>query len=210
MTIRHAVSYHGWMADLPDGYEAELERALHRRGDPMTAREFLSVLAEVSGVATEPLSAGERAFLLDNTDLTEADLSSAGHHEAQLRIAASRVNSVSVLEEGSLSTAQVAALLGRDEANVRRSRLKGDLYSPSAGTPGQSLRFPAWQFVEGRVVPGLRQIIPVMPAYYHPLSIRRFMTTPNDELDGLSPVQWLSQGGPTAVVVRLADELGYE
>ena len=113
------------------------------------------------------------------------------------------------IRDSSLTTADVAALLGRAESNVRRSRLKGDLYGPTE-TTGRTLRFPRWQFVDGHVVPGLRQIIPAFPRYYHPLSIQRFMLTPHEDLDGRSPRDWLLREGPVAVVAELADELGYE
>lgn len=177
----------------------------------MTAEDFLAVLQEVEGGPTEALTAGERAFLLADTDLTEADLSPNGRAATLVALTQGRVAANMAVADGSLTTAQVAELLGRAEANVRRSRLNGDLYAPEPSAAGRTLRFPRWQFSDGgRVTPGLRQVLAALPVYLHPLSVEKFMTDGNDELDGQSPVQWLTGGGPVDPVVRLAEELGYE
>lgn len=191
-------------------FESRVDRALHRRGDPMSTDDFLAVLEEVTSIAVEPLTAGERDFLMNNTDLTETDLSSRGHTTAHLQVLAGQARSRALLNENSLSTAEVAALLGRAPANVRRSRLEGDLYSPGSGTPGQSLRFPRWQFVGNSPLRGLRKVMRAFPSHLHPLSIERFMTTPNQELENMTPVEWLASDGDADVVAKVADELGYE
>lgn len=191
-------------------FESEVDRALHRRGDPMSAHDFLAVLEEVTSIAVEPLTSGEHDFLMENTDLQASDLSSEGHRSTNIRILAGQARSRLDLRENSLSTAEVATLLGRDPANIRRSRLDGALYSPGSGVPGQSLRFPRWQFVDGSPVPGLRKVIPAFPAHFHPLSIERFMLTANKELENMPPVEWLAMGGNPEAVAVLADELGYE
>lgn len=163
---------------------------------------------ETSDVGTEPLTQGEREFLLDNTDLTEADLTREGRAAAQEALARSRAQSEDHFTETALTTAEVAELLGRDPAGIRRSKVSGDLYAP-VGHKGTTLLFPAWQFAGRHVVPGLRQIIPAFPRFFHPLSIEHFMTAPNEELNDLSPVQWLVQGGAVRDVVVLVDALGY-
>lgn len=191
-------------------FESRVDRALHRRGDPMSAEDFLAVLEEVTSITVEPLTAGERDFLMKNTDLTEADLGSRGHATTHLRVLAGQTRSRVLLNENSLTTAEVAALLGREPANVRRSRLEGDLYSPGSGVPGQSLRFPRWQFVGGSPVRGLRKVLRAFPSHFHPLSIERFMTAPNEELENMTPVEWLDSDGDADVVAKVADELGYE
>lgn len=191
-------------------FESKVDRALHRRGDPMSTHEFLAVLEEITSIAAEPLTAGEHDFLLENTDLEEADLGSGGRVTTNLRIFAGQAKSRATLKENSLSTAEVAALTGRDPANVRRSRLEGALYSPGVGVPGQSLLFPHWQFVEGAPLPGLRMVIPAFPTHFHPLSIERFMTTEHEDLEAMTPVAWLAMGGTPEAVAALADELGYE
>jgi hypothetical protein len=199
------------MAGPLSDYETELQDALHRRGDPMTLRDFLAVLQEIGGGPTEALSAGERSFLLTHTDLAEDDLSADARRASLLMVAKGRAAAAAAVAQESLTTGEVAALLGRAEANVRRSRLNGDLYAPDPGVAGRALRFPRWQFTDdGGVVPGLRRIIAALPLHLHPLSVETFMTTGSHALGGQSPVRWLADGGPVEPVVRMADELGYE
>lgn len=187
----------------------ELGDALRKHGASMTPQAFLDVLREVSGGSSEHLTAGERDFLLASGDLTEEDLTEDALTESLIYAAKSRTAAEDTVIADSYATAEVAELLDRAESNVRRSRLQGDLYGP-AETTGRTLHFPRWQFVEGTVVPGLRQIIPALPRYWHPLSVERFMETPHEDLDGLAPVRWLTSGGSIAAVAELADEQGHE
>lgn len=193
------------------GYAEELGHALHRRGYTMSQQDLLAALREVEGFSAEELPADERMFLLQNTDLKEEDLTPEARDTAQLAITRNRIAAEFEVADTALTTRQVAGLLHRAEANVRRSRLNGDLYATHAGGAGTSLRFPRWQFTEdGRVVPGLREIIPAFPRHYHPLSIESFMTTETDELDGFRPVTWLLDGGPAGPLIALVNELNYE
>lgn len=187
----------------------ELSQALHRHGDPMSARAFLEVLHEAAGGSSAPLTAGEREFLLTHAGMSEEDLGEQGRVATRLALARDRFALDAAALEGALSTSAVAALLGRAEANVRRSRLSGDLYAPNPGDPS-GLRFPRWQFTSaGGVVPGLRRIIPAFPRDTHPLAVARFMTQPHEDLDGMSPVEWLAGDGPVDPVVALVEDLGY-
>lgn len=188
----------------------ELERALQRRGEPITSREFLEILREISGLSAEPLTLGERDFLLEHTELTESDLTEHSRTGTRLDIARQRLSVERAAIDDALTTAEVAELLGRQESNVRRSRLSGDLYALNDGD-AQGLRFPRWQFTEdGRVLPGLRRILPTFPRYTHPAVVERFMTEPHDELEGASPARWLADSAPVDAVVELVAELGYE
>lgn len=175
----------------------------------MSSRAFLEVLQEASGGSAAPLTAGERDFLLTHAGMSEQDLSEQGRAATRLELARDRFALDAAALEGALSTREVSDLLGRAEANVRRSRLSGDLYAPNPGDPA-GLRFPRWQFTSARsVVPGLRRIIPAFPRDTHPLAIGRFMTQSHEDLDGMSPVEWLAGDGPVDTVVALVDDLGY-
>lgn len=190
-------------------YTARLEGALERRGNPLTVDALLEILREASVSTSEALSAGERDFLLESTDLTEQDLTPQARAAARERVARDRAAAEEQAWAASLTTAEVAERLGRQDASIRRSKATGDLYALPSGS-GRTTRFPAWQFDGQQVVPGLREIVPAFPRHLHPLSIQRFMTTPREELDAHSPVHWLLRGGPVDVVVTLVDELGYE
>jgi hypothetical protein len=103
-----------------------------------------------------------------------------------------------------LATREVADLLGRDPANVRRSVGNGGIYAINDG-PQRELSFPEWQFVDQRPLRGMREVVAALPESIHPLSLEAWMTTTDEELDDRSPVDWLSTGGDVDVVVRLAD-----
>lgn len=196
------------MSNATYGYALRLEGALERRGSPLSVDAFLDILREASETTSEALSAGERSFLLENTDLTEEDLTPQARAASRDRVASDRAVAEEEARASSLMTGEVAGLLGRQEASIRRSKANGDLYAlPVSG--GRASRFPAWQFGGQQVVPGLREILPAFPRYFHPLSIQRFMTTPHEELDEQTPVQWLLEGGSVDAVVTLADELNF-
>lgn len=68
------------------------------------------------------------------------------------------------------------------------------------------LRVPRWQFVDNRLVPGLSQVVAHRGAVSL-ASIAAFMTDPNRDLDGLSPRQWLVDGGDPGLVADLLDAM---
>lgn len=190
-------------------HTSRLESALNRRGNPMSVDAFMDVLREMSEPASEPLSAGERSFLLEATDLTEEDLTPRAHEAARIRVAEDRALAEKEARDTALTTGEVSDLLGRQGASIRRSKLAGDLYALPTGN-GRTALFPAWQFEGNQVVPGLRTITPNFPRYVHPLTIQQFMTEEKAELDGRSPVEWLTAGGAVEAVASLVAELGYE
>lgn len=186
-----------------------LETALNRRGNPLSVDAFMDVLREMSDPALEPLSTGECDFLLEATDLTEEDLSAQAHDAARIKVAEDRALAEKAASDSALTTNEVAELLGRKGASIRRSKLAGGLYALPTST-GRTALLPDWQFDGNQVVPGLRTIISNFPQYAHPLTIQQFMTEGNEELDGRSPVEWLSAGGAVGAVASLVAELGYD
>ncbi len=110
----------------------------------------------------------------------------------------------------SLSRTQVAQLLGVDESRVSHRVREGSLYS----YPGASerRRYPSWQFAHARPLPHLADVLAHVPTGTHPVTLRSFMTTPDDALllDGApaSPIEWLAAGGSPEPVAALATTLG--
>ncbi|MDN5587255.1 MAG: hypothetical protein L0G69_11920 [Brevibacterium sp.] len=190
-------------------HTSRLESALNRRGNPMSVDAFMDILREMSEPASEPLSTGERSFLLEATDLTDEDLTPRAHEAARIRVAEDRALAEKEARDTALTTGEVSDLLGRQGASIRRSKLAGDLYALPTGN-GRTTLFPAWQFEGNQVVPGLRTVTPNFPQYVHPLTIQQFMTEEKAELDGRSPVEWLKAGGAVEAVASLVVELGYE
>lgn len=100
-----------------------------------------------------------------------------------------------------LTVEKVAAQLRCTPAQVRV------LLSQAALTvlPGTD-RVPAWQVVDGRLVPGLARAL-LDAGTLHPLTVAGLMTRPSVDLviDGhqVSPVAWLLAGGDPDVVAGL-------
>lgn len=110
----------------------------------------------------------------------------------------------------SLTTRQVAELLGVDPSRVRHRIRDGQLYAV-AGDGGEH-RLPRWQFGTIHVLPHLRKVLQALQADLHPLEVAGFMTTPQPELElegkALCPRDWLLGGGSVDPVVELAATVG--
>lgn len=110
----------------------------------------------------------------------------------------------------SLSRAQAAELLDVDESRISHRVRDGGLYS-YPGASGRR-RYPTWQFANGEALPHLADVLAGVPHGTHPVTLRTFMTTPDDALllheRPVSPVEWLAAGGPPGPVVALAATLG--
>lgn len=109
--------------------------------------------------------------------------------------------------------AAYAATLTADEAASRlgvtvqqvRDRIRDRSLADRAF--GAERRFPSWQFLDSGVIPHLGEVLRALPAGAHPLTVEGFMTTPNDELDGMTPAHWLAAGRDVDRVLRCAAAL---
>jgi hypothetical protein len=168
------------------------------------AAELRVLLEPRRATDTHTLTSDEERFLAEHGGVP------AGSKRKLDRLDA-RSTANAVLEAAaSLSRAQVARLLGVDESRVSHRLRDGSLYS-YLGASGRR-RYPSWQFPRGRSLPHLAAVLAQVPAGTHPVTMRRFMTTPDDalRLDGaaVSPVDWLAAGGPVEPVAALAATLG--
>lgn len=152
---------------------------------------------------SETMTAGERQFLLD-AGAPRHSFDPERQVDARARLAGASEATAARSSRG-LTTAEAAERLGgRATANVRRSASVKDLYAYPRG-PQRELVFPEWQFVDDTPLAGLRRVLAALPATMHPVAVERWMTTPREELDDLSAVQWLSGGLDVDRVVWLAD-----
>lgn len=184
--------------------ESRLERTALRFG--LSAEALLATL-EKSAVDLSDRSGGvpdaeltalrEAGIILEGSG---ADPSGA----AQVALGQARAQQV---HEGALSVADAAELLNLTPGRVRQKIASGDVMAIPGSDPHL---LPNWQFVEGRLVAGLRELADVAMAV-HPLTLRAFMLRADVdlEIDGLpvSPLRWLATGGDPAVVADLADRL---
>lgn len=105
--------------------------------------------------------------------------------------------------EQTFSAQVVAARLDLTQAAVQSLVDQGNLY---CFTDDGSQKFPSWQFTDDGPLPDLAPVLAAL-GEAHPATVAGFLTLSNDELDGLSPVQWLAAGRPVANVVQLAENL---
>ena len=106
----------------------------------------------------------------------------------------------------SLSTREVADMTGRSPAAIARSAGRS-LYAYHLG---RNLRFPTWQFDDGRPLPGLATVVPALRDGLTPTTVEARMTSADPEiLDGLSPVEWLARGGDPTEVTRVLTEMDH-
>jgi hypothetical protein len=113
-----------------------------------------------------------------------------------------------LLGEDRLDTTQVARLLGVTRQAIHKRVQAGHLF----GVPGRGTTwFPAWQFdVEGtRVYPVVPQLLTVWneslgPEKLDPVAILSWSRTPQPELDGRTPDEWIALGKPDAEVLEAA------
>ena len=106
----------------------------------------------------------------------------------------------------SLSTREVADMTGRSPAAIARSAGRS-LYAYHLG---RNLRFPTWQFDDGRPLPGLATVVPALRDGLTPMTVEARMTSADPEiLDGLSPVEWLARGGDPTEATRVLTEMDH-
>jgi excisionase family DNA binding protein len=135
------------------------------------------------------MTAGERQFLIDSgvpADSFNPDRQAVARASLAARAALTQAQAAPELD-----VAQVASLLGCSSSTVRRWARTGDLY---AIRRSGRLQFPEWQFSDGKRLSGLRLVLAALPDLMHPLSVEGLMTSPQEELDGRSPVDWPAAG----------------
>ncbi len=112
------------------------------------------------------------------------------------------------LVKHSVSVAIVAKRLGVDPSRVRQRIYARSLY---AFKPRGAWLVPAFQLARRKLVPGLDRVVAELSPMLHPVAVSRWFTTPNVDLvlgdQAVSPMQWLSSGGPPDLVASLAGNI---
>jgi hypothetical protein len=103
---------------------------------------------------------------------------------------------------GALSRQEAAELLGISPQAVSKRHAAGGLVAIARG---REQYFPAWQFHEGAVLPGLAAVIRGYPG--SALSLSSWATTENTDLDGLTPERMLTRAGGRERVLAAIDSL---
>ena len=100
-------------------------------------------------------------------------------------------------EGGTLTTEEVAKLLDLTPQAVHKRRNTGKLLALVLGRRG--LRFPAWQFSDDGVLPGLEDVLAALTKA-PPLAVVRFFLSGNARLGGKRPLDRLRKRGLSAVL----------
>lgn len=103
---------------------------------------------------------------------------------------------------------EVSAMLGVNVSEVLR-RLEGrTLYGKFTDDGWRIFEF---QFEEGRLLPGLEEVLPLLHEELHPVAVYRWFVSPSIDLtigdEQVSPRQWLLSGRNIAAVARIALDL---
>lgn len=182
-------------------------RALSPLAAPMTESDLDGVLA-MSGLPDE----AQEQVRLEVRD--EALGVRVALHDAQV---------LGDLLRSTWSTKEAAEELGRDVTSITRAINASRYYGIKVAG---ALRLPLWQFmeqVEYQYVPGedavpdiryvplpdLRDVVEAIAPSLHPSVVEGFMYTPQGDLDGMTPRDWLAGGGRSADVAELVAGLGY-
>jgi len=108
----------------------------------------------------------------------------------------------------STDVAGVVGRLGVDESRVRRLLRERAIFGFKED---DGWRVPMAQFDEGSQVRGLRQVFADLREELHPVSVWRWLTLPNQDLEiegrTVSPLVWLKSGGEVQLVRDLATDL---
>lgn len=186
----------------PAAVAAELRRA----NSNIDVDTYLAILGRAT--RTTATVSAEAADLLLEAGVDPKLFSAAGINESRAYLASAVENSNQAALDGTITTTQAAILLNTPASNIRRSILSRQIYS--AGRFGrEGHRIPVWQFVDGRRLPHLSDILDALPTDLHPLEVTDFFTTARAVLNGMTPAQWLSSGGDAQAVIGIADEEGW-
>jgi hypothetical protein len=178
------------------------------------------------GIET-PLAALDRAFALavarrrpllqatDASELTagEAEVLRRGGFTLEPRFApeddplARSIAEYAALIKTSSTVAEAARRLGVEPSRIRQRLGERSLYG---FRPEAEWLLPAFQFDEGRTVPGIAEALRRLDPELHPVRVEAFFLTPSRDLDEerpVSPRDWLRAGRDPGAVARLAAEL---
>ena len=92
---------------------------------------------------------------------------------------------------GTLSSEQVAEVLGISRQAVDKRRSSHQLLALTQGRRGYS--YPSFQFEDGKTITGLEDVLAELKAL-DPWMQMVFFTSPNERLDGKTPIETLQNG----------------
>jgi hypothetical protein len=186
-----------------------LDALLARHQIDVTSTEILDELdaafTRILGSGAASLSTTEVEFLHQHTRPSEAAVIDAwsADDERQDRTRTALRQLTNAISE-SVSIKEAAAILNVDRSRISR-RIAGNALS--AFDLRGNRRIPRWQFLDGKLLPGLDAIVPAIPRDATPALLDAFMHTPQPDFDDRTPIEYLASGGNPTMVARFIDDL---
>ena len=177
---------------------------------PFTARELAGEIV-AADAPTDLIAAFDAALCraaeageTDELDDTLWGLPPTDEDLAQARRVARRaqLEALTAVLTDALTRGQAGELLGISPQAVSKRLASGALMALARG---RELRFPAWQFHEGRALPGLTETIAAYPGT--PLALSVWATSANPDLDGLTPARALLRRDGVQRVLNLIESI---
>jgi hypothetical protein len=168
--------------------------------------EYLdAALRRIPGAASAPITQGDVVYLAEHAGQGAAEVVASWDPDGERRQREQAVaeGAMDVIAS-TLSIEAAARLLGIDRTRISHRLSRRALWAVNIGS---RRRLPDWQFRAGRELPGLAIVIEAIPSSAHPADVAGLMTTPQDELDGRTPVDHLASGGDPAPVADLLADL---
>jgi hypothetical protein len=170
----------------------------------VTRMELARALESLPSIRPHAAALSEaEVALFEESDFAEDE-------RAYARVTVETLGRTARLISTAYSAGEVAELLGVNESRVRQRRADRTLW---AIQDRGGWIFPALQFEDaaGRrgQIRGLDEVLRVLPADLHPLSVAGFLTTPQPDLRvggrPVSPLDWLRSGGDVRPVLSVAE-----
>lgn len=171
--------------------------------DDQTALALATTLVDRLGATVQPGALVEALKQTRHVPLSRQAREFIREHSGITQPVTGSTEPVGASVHSGLQAKEVAAMLGVDKSTVSRYVRGGKLYA--IDLDGRQ-RFPLWQFVSDHPLPGLAVVVGAIPEGWGPIPFARFMTTPDEALGDLTPVEWLNAGGAPAGVAALLDE----
>jgi hypothetical protein len=184
------------------------QEVFERHFPGLTPAEVDAELSAVPPLGATPVSATALRYLTDHGGDEAVEALAAFDAEAvQQDRTLAAAQALQELLATSLTIEEAAVRLGVSRSRVSHRMSDKSLYAVSV----QSRRYlPSWQFEDtGGAITGLAQVVPAIPSGLHPLTVEAFMTTPLDDLDGDSPLDYLRSGADPEAVVEFLTALGH-
>lgn len=173
------------------------------------ARDHEREMAAKAGSAEHdsPLTTPEHSMLFGGSGLVgreELAVGALSGPEIEHVVAEDAARERAKVLTGSATLSEVAELVGDSSSAIASQTADHQL---ATFLLDGHLRYPLWQFHDGKPVPGLPDVVAALPSTWRARKVMAVMAAPTETLGGASPPQWLADGGNPTTVVRMLEDL---